>query len=62
MKKKKVEVFMENNEETLRRWIHEAYGTNKEIISAVRGEAIEMDMKINWIKINGRRVAKNLNY
>ena len=52
----KVEVFMENNEETLRRWIHESEGTDKEIIEAVKRDAGEMNMRINWIKINGKKV------
>ena len=57
MKTKKVEIFMENNEETLRRWIHESEGTNEEIIEAVKRDAGEMNMRITWIKINGRKVS-----
>ncbi len=43
-------------EETLRRWIHEAEGTNKEIIEAIKLDASEIEMRINWIKINGEYV------
>ncbi len=56
MKNKKIEIFMENDVESLRRWIHSSEGTNEEIIRAITIDAEGMDMIIKWIKINGKRV------